>query len=95
MNLINGFPITDLMMWVVIPLLFAGAGLAFIRLIYGPSLPDRVVALELMSMAAIGIIIIYSSVTERTELLDVALVVTMIGFLGTVAFATYLSKIAN
>lgn len=66
--------------------------LAFIRLLCGPSLPDRVVAFDLMTTVAVGIMALYSIATEEIVYLDVAIVVALISFLGTVAFARYLEQ---
>ncbi len=66
--------------------------LAFLRLIRGPSLPDRVVALDLIGTFAVGIIAAYDIATEQPILLDAATVVALVAFLGTVAFAHYVEK---
>lgn len=65
---------------------------AFIRLVRGPSLPARVVALDLMGSLAVGIIAVYSVATKQAIFLDVAIVLALIGFLGTVAFAYFVEK---
>lgn len=80
------------MLHVVLPLLLCGVGLAFIRLVRGPTLPDRVVALDLMGTLGIGIIAGYAVGTGQAVLLDVAVVLALILFLGTVAFAYYLER---
>ncbi len=77
---------------VVLPLLLAGVLIAFVRLARGPSLPDRVVALDLMGTLGVGFIAVYAVVTGQAVLLDVAIVLAMILFLGTVAFAHYLDR---
>jgi multicomponent Na+:H+ antiporter subunit F len=64
--------------------------LAFIRLLRGPSLPDRVVAFDLMTSVAVGITVVYSMATQEMVFLDVAIVLALISFLGSVAFARYL-----
>jgi len=66
--------------------------LAVLRLIWGPSLPDRVVALELLTAIAVGLIAVYSIATGERVLLDVAIVLALITFLGTVAFSRYIEK---
>lgn len=83
---------STLLLWLVLPMLLAGVVLAFVRLVRGPSLPDRVVALELITMAGIGIVAVYAVLTEQTSLLDVALILALIGFLSAVAFATYVQR---
>lgn len=65
---------------------------AFVRLVRGPSLPARVVALDLMGSLAVGIIAVYSVATKQAIFLDVAIVLALIGFLGTVAFAYFVEK---
>jgi multicomponent Na+:H+ antiporter subunit F len=82
----------DLILMVILPLLSVAVILAFIRLVRGPSLPDRVVALDLMSALGIGIIAAYAIATEQPVFLDVASVLALVTFLGTVAFAYYLEQ---
>jgi multicomponent Na+:H+ antiporter subunit F len=66
--------------------------LALFRLIRGPSLSDRVVALDLIGVIAVGIIAAYDILTEQPVLLDAATVVALVAFLGTVAFARYVER---
>lgn len=65
---------------------------AFIRLLLGPEVPDRVVALDLMATVAVGGICLFSVVMDNYIFLDAALVLALIFFLGTIAFAYYLQK---
>ena len=69
--------------------------LAAVRLIRGPSLPDRVVALDLISILVAGTIAIYAIASRQAVFLDVATILALIGFLGTVAFARYIEKQAS
>lgn len=66
--------------------------LAVIRLIRGPSLPDRVVALDLIAFLAIGLIAILSVSARRPTALDAALTLALISFLATIAFARYVER---
>jgi multicomponent Na+:H+ antiporter subunit F len=66
--------------------------LAFVRLARGPSLPDRVIALDLISILAAGITATYAIVAGQAVFLDAAIVLALISFLGTVAFARYIEK---
>lgn len=83
--------------------LFVSTGLVFgisllasiYRLVVGPTLPDRVVALDLIGFLAVGVLCVFSIVTQRSELLGVALVAGIILFLGTAAFAVYLDRRAQ
>lgn len=69
--------------------------LAVVRLIRGPSLPDRVVALDLISILVAGATAIYAVRTGEAVFLDVAISLALLAFLGTVAFATYIEKQAS
>ncbi|MHC1742703.1 MAG: cation:proton antiporter [Syntrophobacteraceae bacterium] len=66
--------------------------LAFVRLIKGPTFPDRVVALDIMATVAIGMIALYALKSGEVIFLDVALIVALVTFLGTVAFAYYVER---
>lgn len=66
--------------------------LAFARLVRGPSLPDRVVALDLIAIIVVGFIAIYSIITAQPVFLDAAIVLALIAFLGTIAFARYVER---
>ncbi len=68
---------------------------AFIRLWRGPSLPDRVVALDLIGFFGVGVICIFSVAVGRPVLLSVGLVMALILFLGTAAFALLLERRAR
>lgn len=60
------------------------------RLVRGPSLTDRVVALDLTSLQVAGLITVYAVHTRQPLLLDVVLVLAIISSLGTIVIARYL-----
>jgi len=66
--------------------------MAFIRLVRGPDIGDRVVAFDVMTSIGIGFIAVYAVATEQSIFLDVASVVALMAFLATIAFAYYLNK---
>lgn len=82
----------NLLSWVVLPLLMLGVVFAFIRLLQGPGLPSRVIALDMMAVLGIGIIVVYAVVTDQPVFVDVASVLALVSFLGTVAFAAYVER---
>lgn len=69
--------------------------ISVIRLVRGPSLPDRVVALDLVGVLVVGMIILYDVATQLPVFLDAAIVLALVGFAGTVAFAKYLERRAR
>lgn len=64
--------------------------LAFVRLLRGPTLADRILALDTMTTLAIGFIGVVAVRTSLTLYLDIAIAVALVGFLSTTAFARYL-----
>ena len=66
--------------------------IAFVRLVKGPTLPDRVVALDLIGVLVVGLIVVFAGSTRVQATLDAAIVIALVGFLGTVAYATYVER---
>lgn len=64
----------------------------FVRLLIGPSIEDRIVALDLLSANAIAFIAVYSINNRTTAFVDVGIVLALLAFLGTVGFAFYLER---
>ncbi|HCD36474.1 cation:proton antiporter [Chlorobium phaeovibrioides] len=64
----------------------------FLRLIVGPSIEDRIVALDLLSANAIAFIAVYSIQKNTTTFLDAGIILALLAFLSTVAFAFYLGR---
>ena len=83
---------SSLLLGVIMPILGLGVVLAFLRLVRGPALPDRVVALDMIAVLGIGLIVTYAIATRQTVFLDVAGVLALVSFLGTVAFAAYVER---
>ncbi len=66
--------------------------LAVVRLVRGPTLPDRIVAMDLIGVIVVGLIAVLAASTGVRATLDAAIVIALIGFVGTVAYATYVQR---
>ena len=83
----------DALLWaadIAIGLLLVALLLVIIRLARGPNLGDRIMALDTLTILAVGLI---GAVTLRTGLtlyLDIAIAIALVGFLSTMALARYL-----
>ncbi len=62
-----------------------------IRAWLGPSVPDRMVAIDLMGTLAVGITALMAIMYGRDFLIDVALAWIFLSFIGTLALAKYLA----
>jgi multicomponent Na+:H+ antiporter subunit F len=65
---------------------------ALIRVVWGPTLPDRVVAVDLIGISAVCLMVIAAAGRKEPALLDAAVVITLLSFLGTVAYARYAER---
>ena len=68
----------------------AAIALTVYRALRGPTWGDRIAALDFLSTVVAVLIVLIALETGRAAFLDVALVVSILGFLGTVALARYL-----
>ena len=66
--------------------------IALVRLVKGPTLPDRIVAMDLLGVLVVGLIVVMAAWSGVRATLDAAIVIALIGFLGTVAYATYVER---
>jgi multisubunit Na+/H+ antiporter MnhF subunit len=84
------------MLEIVTPVVLAMLGLALllavIRLVKGPTLPDRIVAMDLISVIVIGLIVGLAASTGVRATLDAAIVIALIGFVATVTYAMYVQR---
>ncbi|QLF69810.1 cation:proton antiporter [Peteryoungia desertarenae] len=60
------------------------------RVVIGPTLPDRVIALDMLVGIAIGFIAVIALRTGYTVYIDIAIALGLVGFLATVAFARFI-----
>jgi multicomponent Na+:H+ antiporter subunit F len=67
--------------------------IAFVRLVLGPTLPDRVVAVDFISTCLIGFIALHAIRTGDPHYLGAAIVLALLAFVGTTAFTYYLKKV--
>ena len=77
---------------VALTMLAIAAALTFIRLAKGPTLPDRVIAIDLIGVLLVCVLVVMAGVTAEQAFLDVAIVVALISFVGTVAYAQFIER---
>ena len=62
------------------------------RLVIGPSLPDRVLALDTMYINSIALIVVYGIQVDSKLYFEAAMLIALIGFVSTVAVAKYITR---
>jgi multicomponent Na+:H+ antiporter subunit F len=88
MTAISGSPL-GVAIAVSMVILAAAFILVFVRLVRGPSMPDRLIALDLGAILLLGIVAVHVVRTGFALLLNVATILALVAFLGTVALARY------
>lgn len=66
--------------------------LVLVRFAQGPSMPDRVVALDVFSANILVLLALYAITSAQRVVLDIAVLLSLITFLGTMVFAWYLVR---
>jgi multicomponent Na+:H+ antiporter subunit F len=88
-------PISPLLDWaclIAFAFLTLGGLAAALRAVRGPTLPDRVVALDLLATLVAGGLVVFAIRERQPTLLGVALVLALLLFISPVAFSYYLSE---
>ena len=78
----------DVFLYILILLTF----FCLFRIIRGPSIPDRMVAIDILGILVGGIAALMVVKTGRTFLIDIAITWVILSFIGTITLAKYLSR---
>ncbi|MEM6488160.1 MAG: cation:proton antiporter [Pseudomonadota bacterium] len=78
----------DVASWI----LLVAAALTLVRLVLGPTVADRAVAIDMLSVLTVGFAGLRAVAAEEVAYLDIALVLAIAGFLGTLAFARFIMR---
>ncbi len=81
-----------IIIYFVLPLLSISMLMIFIRLFRGPSLIDKVIALDLLVIVGIGAFSAYAILYDKSMIIDISLILALIAFLSTIAFAYYYER---
>lgn len=80
----------------VIPIAFILVSIAlilsFIRLVMGPDLPDRILALDTLYINSIALLILLGIYLNSALYFESALLIAVMGFIGTLALSKYLMR---
>jgi multicomponent Na+:H+ antiporter subunit F len=76
--------------FIVLILLFIGIIMAVIRIIKGPTAPDRIVGLDTVNTIIIVSMVIFGAIYDEVIYIDVAIVYALLSFVSTLFIAKYL-----
>ena len=75
---------------ILLYLLLLAIGLCIIRVILGPTAPDRVIAIDAMSALFIVLLVLFGIEYQQKMLIDIAIAFSILAFIGTIAISKYL-----
>ena len=81
--------LTDIYL-IVLGVLFLSVVMAIIRIIKGPTAPDRVVGLDTVNTIVITSMVIFGAATSQVIIIDVAIVYALLSYISTLFIAKYL-----
>jgi multicomponent Na+:H+ antiporter subunit F len=77
----------DILLYIQIGL----CGICMYRIIRGPTIPDRMVAVDIFGILVVGVCAIISIQTGRSFILDIGIAWIILSFIGTLTLAKYLT----
>lgn len=66
--------------------------LVTVRVLKGPTVVDRIVAIDIMTVISIALIVVIANLAQRVIYIDVAIVYGILSFLGVIALARYIER---
>ena len=78
--------------WIASALVGAALLLNLYRLLRGPDLPDRILALDTMTINAMALLVLFGIQQNSRAYFEIALLMAMVGFVGTAMLAKYLLR---
>ena len=83
---------SETLIFAVLAIICLGIFLGFLRMLKGPTASDRAVAVDTMTTTVVALLVVLAFVFERYVYLDVALVYSLLSFVGLIAIARYLER---
>jgi multicomponent K+:H+ antiporter subunit F len=82
----------DLVLPAVAGMLLLAMAFCGFRLLRGPDLPDRILALDTLYINALALVVLMGIQFRSTAFFEAALLIALLGFVGTVAMTKYLLR---
>ncbi len=82
----------EIILFVALALFMVAIFLILYRVIVGPSMPDRAIALDTIGVNFISAIAIVSIILSTTAFLEAILILGILAFIGTIAFSKYIER---
>ncbi len=77
---------------IVTLMLLVAFAVCFVRVVLGPTLPDRVIALDMAATVVVALILVHCVESGSFYYIPAAICIALLSFVGTVALAIYIQK---
>jgi multicomponent K+:H+ antiporter subunit F len=85
-------PILETSLDIAILIVGIACVLSLIRLVIGPNIPDRILALDTLYVNTIALVILFGLTQSSMLYFEAALLIAVMGFIGTIALSKYLAR---
>ncbi|MCC7233772.1 MAG: cation:proton antiporter [Bryobacterales bacterium] len=82
----------DVLVYAALVMISCALFVSLVRVVRGPTLPDRVVAVDLIGVSSVCLMLLAAAENKEPAFLDAAVVIALLGFLGTIAYARYAER---
>lgn len=83
---------TNIVLILAFGLLLLAFSISLVRLIKGPTVNDRIVAMDLIASITMGFILVYSVSANKAIYFDIVIIISLVSFISTVSISTYLKQ---
>lgn len=82
----------QVMLYIAMALYGVSIIITLYRILFGPTLPDRVYGLDMIGINIISVIAVISVIMNTRSYLDVILILAILAFIGTIAFSKFIER---
>ena len=82
----------DATVQVAMVIIAAAMLLTLVRLLRGPTAPDRIISLDLLTLQALGLTCGAALFYDQSDFLDAGIILALLAFLSTIAFARHVER---
>jgi multicomponent Na+:H+ antiporter subunit F len=84
------FTAEQIIQYIALAFLLVALAVSLYRLVKGPAIHDRIVAMDLVAAIVMGFILVYSVLIKKAVYFDIAIMISLVSFIATVAVSTYI-----
>jgi len=84
--------IPDVILYIAFFFLMLAMVFTLYRLLKGPTFNDQIAAMDLLASNIIGIILLYGMLIDNKMYFDIAIIIALVSFIGTIAISTYIKE---